>query len=112
MMLKLAVLSLLVALSLATSSPNVQVYTYRPIEEGKSNVLLCHAKDFTPPNIKLELLENGKTIPNANQSDLSFESDWSFKLTKFVEVTPEAGTKYSCKVEHNGNSREVQLDRY
>lgn len=112
MMLKLAVLCLLVALCLAISSPNVQVYTYRPIEEGKSNVLLCHAKEFTPPNIKLELLENGNTIPNAKHSDLSFEADWSFKLTKFVEIVPKDGVKYSCKVEHNGASREVQLDRY
>lgn len=110
-MLKLAVLSLLVTLCLA-SSPNFQVYTYRPIEEGKSNVLLCHAKDFTFPNIRMELLENGKTIPNANQSDLSFEADWSFKLTKFVEFYPKAESMYSCKVYHNGLSREIQLDKY
>ncbi|XP_041069208.1 beta-2-microglobulin-like [Carcharodon carcharias] len=111
MMLKLAVLSVVSALCLA-GPPNVQVYTYRPIREGESNVLFCHAKDFSPPNIKLELLENENVIPNANQSDLSFEADWSFKLTKFVEITPKNGVKYVCRVEHNGVSKVIQLDSY
>ncbi|XP_078422991.1 beta-2-microglobulin-like [Cetorhinus maximus] len=111
MMLKLVVLSLVSALCLA-GSPNLQVYTYKPIKEGESNVLLCHAKDFSPPNIKLELLENGNVIPNANQSDLSFEADWSFKLTKFVEITPKSGVKYVCRMEHNGVSKVIQLDSY
>nr|AEC13625.1 beta-2 microglobulin [Ginglymostoma cirratum]BAK52514.1 beta 2 microglobulin [Ginglymostoma cirratum] len=111
MMLKLAILALIVALSQA-GSPNVQVYTYKLIKEGESNVLLCHAKDFSPPNIKLELLENGRIIPNTTQSDLSFESDWSFKLTRYVEFTPQSGYKYSCMVTHNGDSKEIQLDAY
>ncbi|GCB82514.1 beta-2-microglobulin-like [Scyliorhinus torazame] len=111
-MLKLAVLSLMVALCLATTAPDVQVYTYKPIKEGKSNVLLCHAKGFTPPNIKLELLMDGQILNHANQSDLSFVADWSFRLTRFAEITPQSGVKYACKVEHNGVIKTVQLDSY
>ncbi|XP_048376244.1 beta-2-microglobulin-like [Stegostoma tigrinum] len=111
MMLKLAILAVIVALSQA-GSPNVQVYTYKMMKEGEPNVLLCHVKNFSPPNIKLELLENGIIIPNTTQSDLSFESDWSFKLTRHVEFTPHSGVKYACRVTHNDESKVVQLDAY
>ncbi|XP_038672089.1 beta-2-microglobulin-like [Scyliorhinus canicula] len=111
-MMKFVVLSLMVALCLAATPPNVQVYMYKPIEEGKSNVLLCHAKGFTPPNIKLELLMDGQILNKANQSDLSFVADWSFKLTKFAEIIPKSGVKYACKVEHNGVIQDFQLDSY
>ena len=112
MMLKLITLAVIVALCYGGSSPNVQVYTYKPIKEGEPNVLLCHAKDFSPPNIKMELLENGVVIPNANHSDLSFESDWSFKLTLHAAFTPQSRNKYSCRVNHNDKSKEIQLDTY
>lgn len=107
----LGVLASMVALSLA-SAPQVQVYTYKPIKDGEANVLLCHAKEFSPPNIKLQLFENDKEIPDASQSDLSFEADWSFKLTKYVNITPNSGVKYSCKMEHNGVKKVIQLDNY
>ncbi|XP_067865860.1 beta-2-microglobulin-like [Heterodontus francisci] len=107
----LGVLASMVALSLA-SAPQVQVYTYKPIKDGEANVLLCHAKEFSPPNIKLLLFENGVEIPHASQSDLSFEADWSFKLTKYVDITAKSGAKYSCKMEHNGLTKVFELDSY
>uniref|UniRef100_UPI00398F4AC0 beta-2-microglobulin-like n=1 Tax=Pristiophorus japonicus TaxID=55135 RepID=UPI00398F4AC0 len=110
-MLKIAIFTSVLALCLA-NAPQVHVYTHTPPKEGESNVLLCHAKDFSPPNIQLELLENGIIIPNANQSDLSFETDWSFKLTTFVHFVPKNNVKYVCRVQHNGDSREFQLDSY
>ncbi|XP_067833755.1 beta-2-microglobulin-like [Heptranchias perlo] len=108
-MLMIVVLASLLATCLA-DAPEVQIYTYKPAKDGELNVLLCHAKRFSPPNIKLQLLEDGKIMSEAKQTDLSFESDWSFKLTTFVDFVPKSGMKYTCKVEHGSASRDLQWD--
>ncbi|KAG9270440.1 beta-2-microglobulin-like [Astyanax mexicanus] len=55
------------------SPPKVQVYSRNPGEFGKDNVLICHVSGFHPPDITIDLLENGTPIPNAKQTDLAFE---------------------------------------
>ncbi|XP_007235551.2 beta-2-microglobulin, like [Astyanax mexicanus] len=82
------------------SPPKVQVYSRNPGEYGKENVLICHVSGFHPPDITIDLLENGATIPNAKQTDLAFEQGWQFHLTKSVTFTPKSGVMYSCKVRH------------
>lgn len=106
----LILLSLGLMCAANVSSPQVNVYTYKPISKGESNVLFCHAREFSPPNIKLDLLQNGIEISNTKQSDISFEPNWKFKLTKYVEFTPKDGVVYTCRVMHNGDSKDYHLD--
>ncbi|XP_062894930.1 beta-2-microglobulin-like [Mobula hypostoma] len=111
MMLRVLILLSLGLICVANvSSPQVNVYTYKPLVTGEDNVLLCHAKEFSPPNIKLELLQDGLLIPNTKQSDISFEQNWKFKLTSYVEISPKEGVQYACRVLHNGVNKTVKLE--
>lgn len=55
---------------------------------------------FHPPQIEIELLKNGKKIPNIEMSDLSFSKDWSFYILAHTEFTPTATDVYACRVKH------------
>ncbi|NP_001291064.1 beta-2-microglobulin-like precursor [Esox lucius] len=85
------------------SPPKVQVYSRNPGNFGEKNVLICHVSGFHPPDISIQLLKNGKEIPNSNQTDLAFEQGWQFNLTKSVFFTPAAEEEYSCRVRHLKN---------
>lgn len=96
-------LAALVALTCAEdkhSPPKVQVYSYQPGEYGKDNTLICHVSNFHPPDITIQLMKNGQEISSAKQTDLAFEKDWHFRLTRNVAFTPMSGDKYSCRVTH------------
>ncbi|XP_063316904.1 beta-2-microglobulin-like [Pelmatolapia mariae] len=82
------------------SAPKTQVYSRNPGEYGKENVLICHVSNFHPPDITITLLKDGVEIPDAKQTDLVFNQDWHFHLTKHVTFTPKDGEKYTCKVTH------------
>uniref|UniRef100_A0A665W9B9 Beta-2-microglobulin n=1 Tax=Echeneis naucrates TaxID=173247 RepID=A0A665W9B9_ECHNA len=86
--------------SLFFSPPKVQVYSYQPGEYGKENTLICHVSGFHPPDITIELLKDEVVIPNTKLTDLAFEQDWHFHLTKSVSFTPSDGQKYTCRVTH------------
>ncbi|XP_077449638.1 beta-2-microglobulin-like [Stigmatopora argus] len=87
------------------SSPIVQVYTETAGFLGKNNILLCHVSNFQPPVIQVDLLRNGVTIQTANQSEMVFEVDWEYYLTKYVAFVPQKGESYACSVTHGGISR-------
>lgn len=85
--------------------PEVQVYTHTPGELGKANMLLCHASSFHPPKISIELLKNGHSLSGSLQTDLAFEENWQYYLTKYVSFIPTKGEDYSCRVTHMGESK-------
>ncbi|XP_026219980.1 beta-2-microglobulin-like [Anabas testudineus] len=87
------------------SSPKVQVYSRLPGEIGKQNVLICHVTGFYPPEIEIEVLRNNQAIPHAKQTDLAFEEDWHYHLTKHATFTPNKDETYSCRVTHLGKPR-------
>lgn len=100
-----AVLFLLFGSADAQAFPEVQVYTQTPGELGKANMLLCHASSFHPPKISIELLKNGHSLSGSLQTDLAFEENWQYYLTKYVSFTPTKGEDYSCRVTHMGESK-------
>ncbi|XP_003455684.1 beta-2-microglobulin [Oreochromis niloticus] len=87
------------------SPPKTQVYSRNPGEYGKENVLICHVSNFHPPDITITLLKNGVEIPGAKQTDLVFNQDWHFHLTKHVAFTPKEGENYACKVTHGQDTK-------
>ncbi|KAM3587882.1 uncharacterized protein V6R79_016142 [Siganus canaliculatus] len=86
--------------------PKVQVYSRNPGQFGVKNILICHVSDFHPPDIDIKLLKDGDEIPKANQTDLSFGTNWRFYLTKTVDFTPERDHAYICRVTHGTTVRE------
>lgn len=87
------------------ASLKVQVYTQTPGEVGKANVLLCHVSGFYPPRISVELLKNGQSLSGSLQTDLAFEKNWQYYLTKYVSFTPTKEDDYACRVTHMGESK-------
>ncbi|KAM7366771.1 hypothetical protein PAMP_014719 [Pampus punctatissimus] len=79
------------------SPPKVQVYSRAPGDFGMSNILICHVSSFHPPEIRVELLKNGEEIPNSQQTDLAFEENWHYHLTRYVPFTPNRGQEFACR---------------
>ncbi|KAL0964949.1 hypothetical protein UPYG_G00274810 [Umbra pygmaea] len=88
------------AVEATNSPPKVQVYSRNPGEYGKENKLICYVSEFHPPDIEIKLMKNDVEIPDAKQTDLSFEQGWRFHLTRSVSFTPKDGETYSCRVRH------------
>lgn len=95
-----------------SAAPKVVVYSRDPGEFGKPNHFICHVNNFHPPDIKIELLQNGKELPEPKQTDLAFKQDWHFHLTKSAPFTPEADDKVICRVTHNGVPKEYSWGEY
>lgn len=98
--LALLALVLFPCLECVQHTPNVQVYSRHPAENGKPNFLNCYVSGFHPPQIEIELLKNGVKMENVEQSDLSFSKDWTFYLLAHTEFTPNDKDEYSCRVKH------------
>lgn len=84
------------------SPPKVQVYSRLPGEDGKENTLICHVTSFYPPEIYIELIKNNGAMPGAQQTDLAFEENWHYHLTKHGLFTPHKGDLFGCRVTHMG----------
>ncbi|XP_056410610.1 beta-2-microglobulin-like [Hyla sarda] len=85
-------------------SPTVNVYTRRPVEFGVENELICHCSGFHPPRITMTLKQGGDAIKDFNESDLSFERDWTYHKMIYTKFVPKEGVEYSCEVTHNEGS--------
>ncbi|ROI46694.1 Fibulin-7 [Anabarilius grahami] len=78
--------------------PSVSVYTEFPEEEGKANVLYCYATGFYPGDIEINLFLNGrKSIVKVETSDLIYSKDWTFRVYKYMTITPQTGDEYTCE---------------
>ncbi|XP_031144065.1 beta-2-microglobulin-like [Sander lucioperca] len=86
------------------SPPKVQVYSRGPGHFDKDNTLICHVSGFHPPEITIELLKNEQELPGAKQTDLAFEENWHYHLTKHAPFTPRQADKFACRVTHMGRT--------
>ncbi|TMS03033.1 Heat shock 70 kDa protein 14 [Larimichthys crocea] len=103
--LLVGVLCLLVPSLAKEAPPKVQVYSRAPGVADKANIFICHVSGFHPPEIQIELLKDGNPIQGANQTDLAFEEDWHYHLTKYVPFTPHKGEEFACRVTHMGKPK-------
>ncbi|XP_068442223.1 beta-2-microglobulin-like isoform X2 [Clinocottus analis] len=101
-----ALLAVSCAQDVSHTPPKVQVYSGQAGEFGKPNTLICHVSGFHPPDISIQLMKDGVELPNAKQTDLAFNQDWRFHLTRTVAFTPARQDKYSCKVTHGTTGRD------
>ncbi|XP_041636909.1 beta-2-microglobulin-like [Cheilinus undulatus] len=106
-------LCLLAATAVQSSSGKykVNVYSHDLGFFGKPNTLICHVSRIAPPpEIEINLLKNGEVIKGANQTDLAFDVDWYYYLTKHIRFTPQAGDRYSCQIKHGGKVHSYQWE--
>ncbi|XP_024118728.1 beta-2-microglobulin [Oryzias melastigma] len=85
-------------------APQVQVYSRLPGNFGIKNTLICHTSGFHPPEISIKLLKNGAEM-ESKQTDLAFEENWHYHLTKHAVFTPEKGETYTCVVSHTTGTK-------
>ncbi|CAJ1055694.1 beta-2-microglobulin [Xyrichtys novacula] len=88
------------------TAPKVVVYSRDPGEFGKDNTLICHVSNFYPPNLKIVLEKDGVELEKANQTDLAFNQNWHFHLTKSVAFKPNSGEKFICRVIHDTETKD------
>uniref|UniRef100_A0A8C2L5K3 Beta-2-microglobulin n=1 Tax=Cyprinus carpio TaxID=7962 RepID=A0A8C2L5K3_CYPCA len=82
--------------------PSVNVYTEFPEQQGKVNVLYCYATGFYPGDIEINFYLNGqKSTVQAETSDLMYGEDWTFRVYKYMNITPQYGDKHTCEVRHS-----------
>ncbi|XP_037619061.1 beta-2-microglobulin-like [Sebastes umbrosus] len=86
------------------SSAKVQVYSREPGTIGKANTFICHVSGFHPPEITIQLLRNGREMSGSEQTDLAFEENWHYHLTRHVAFTPNKEDRFACNVTHLGKS--------
>ncbi|XP_072769290.1 beta-2-microglobulin-like isoform X2 [Nerophis lumbriciformis] len=84
-------LGLLSSSATKETPPLVQVYSRTQGDLGKPNILLCHASNFYPPVIKLDLLKDTEVMLEANQTEMAFEDNWDYYMTKHALFTPQKG---------------------
>ncbi|XP_004624317.2 antigen peptide transporter 2 isoform X1 [Octodon degus] len=81
--------------------PEVAVYPERTPFLQRHNVLLCSVTDFYPGDIKIRWFRNGQEErAGVVSSGLIRNGDWTFQTVVMLEMTPELGDVYSCRVEH------------
>ncbi|XP_028821843.1 HLA class II histocompatibility antigen, DP beta 1 chain [Denticeps clupeoides] len=84
------------------ASPSVSIYTHFPATAGARNVLYCYATGFYPGDIEISVLLNGRPFPGkVVTSDLVYGEDWTFRVFKYTNVTPQPGEEYACLVKHS-----------
>lgn len=85
--------------------PSVSIYAEFPEEEGKANVLYCYATGFYPGDIDIRFFLNGqKSTAKLETSDLMYGEDWTFRVFKYMKITPQTGDEYTCEVRHSSMS--------
>ncbi|KAM5262686.1 HLA class II histocompatibility antigen, DO beta chain [Ctenodactylus gundi] len=81
--------------------PEVSVYPERTAFLHQHNMLVCLVTDFYPGDIKIRWFRNGQEeTAGIVSSGLIRNGDWTFQTTVMLEMTPELGDVYSCRVEH------------
>ncbi|KAM9846033.1 beta-2-microglobulin-like isoform 1-T2 [Aulostomus maculatus] len=108
--LLLGLLSLTDSSDVSGSPPMVQVYSRLPGEFGKPNTLICHVSGFHPPEIRIQLLKDGQELADSRQTDLAFEENWQYHVTKHVAFTPWKGEHFSCRVTHMGKPSSISWE--
>ncbi|KAI2658114.1 Beta-2-microglobulin [Labeo rohita] len=82
--------------------PSVNVYTEFPAKQGEVNILYCYATGFYPGEIEINFYLNGqKSTIKAETSDLMYGEDWTFRVYKYMDITPHYGDEYICEVRHS-----------
>ncbi|XP_052006627.1 HLA class II histocompatibility antigen, DP beta 1 chain isoform X1 [Xyrauchen texanus] len=80
--------------------PSVNMYTQFPEEQGKTNMLYCYATEFYPGDIEINFFLNGVMV-KGETSDLMYKKDWTFRVYKYMNITPTPGNEYICEVKHS-----------
>nr|QER90678.1 MHC class II beta antigen [Acipenser dabryanus] len=82
--------------------PSVRVRSIKPFSSQHQTMLVCYAFGFYPRDIKVTWLRNGvKVTADVSSSELLHDGDWTYQIHSYLELTPQSGDSYTCRVEHS-----------
>ncbi|XP_058865086.1 DLA class II histocompatibility antigen, DR-1 beta chain-like [Acipenser ruthenus] len=82
--------------------PTVRVRSMKPFSSQHQTMLVCNAFGFYPREIKVTWLRNGaKVTADVSSSELLHDGDWTYQIHSYLELTPQSGDSYTCRVEHS-----------
>uniref|UniRef100_A0A286XH36 Major histocompatibility complex, class II, DQ beta 1 n=1 Tax=Cavia porcellus TaxID=10141 RepID=A0A286XH36_CAVPO len=81
--------------------PMVTISLSRTEALNHHNLLVCSVSDFYPGQIKVQWFRNGQEeTAGIVSTPLIRNGDWTFQMLVMLEMTPQRGDIYTCRVEH------------
>ncbi|KAK6466300.1 H-2 class II histocompatibility antigen [Huso huso] len=89
--------------------PAVGVRSIKPFSSQHQTMLVCNAFGFYPREIKMTWLRNGvKVTADVSSSELLSDGDWTYQIHSYLELTPQSGDSYTCRVEHSSLTEAIE----
>lgn len=81
--------------------PTVTISLSRTEALNHHNLLVCSVTDFYPGQIKVRWFRNDlEETAGVVSTPLIRNGDWTFQILVMLEMTPQRGDVYTCRVEH------------
>nr|AJA40875.1 MHC class II antigen [Muntiacus crinifrons] len=81
--------------------PTVTISLSRTEALNHHNLLVCSVTDFYPGQIKVRWFRNDQEeTARVVATPLIRNGDWTFEILVMLEMTPQRGDVYTCRVEH------------
>lgn len=81
--------------------PTVTISLSRTEALNHHNLLVCSVTDFYPGQIKVRWFRNDREeTAGVVSTPLIRNGDWTFQILVMLEMTPQRGDVYTCRVEH------------
>ena len=81
--------------------PTVTISPSRTEALNHHNLLVCSVTDFYPGQIKVRWFRNDwEETAGVVSTPLIRNGDWTFQILVMLEMTPQRGDVYTCRVEH------------
>uniref|UniRef100_A0A8C3X009 Major histocompatibility complex, class II, DQ beta 1 n=1 Tax=Catagonus wagneri TaxID=51154 RepID=A0A8C3X009_9CETA len=81
--------------------PTVTISPSKTEALNHHNLLVCAVTDFYPSKIKVQWFRNGQEeTAGVVSTPLIRNGDWTFQILVMLEMTPQRGDVYTCRVEH------------
>nr|XP_031544532.1 DLA class II histocompatibility antigen, DR-1 beta chain-like [Vicugna pacos] len=91
--------------------PTVTVYPAKPQPLQHHSLLVCSVTGFYPGHIEVRWFRNGQEEEaGVVSTGLIPNGDWTFQTMVMLEVVPQSGEVYTCRVEHPSRTRPVTVE--
>ncbi|KAM6935394.1 DLA class II histocompatibility antigen, DR-1 beta chain-like [Lycodopsis pacificus] len=88
-------------LLLKTVEPSVRLRSVEAAGSKHPGMLVCSAYGFYPKQIRVTWLRNGNNVTSDVMSTEELPNgNWLYQIHSYLEFTPRAGEKITCRVEH------------
>ncbi|XP_072801368.1 HLA class II histocompatibility antigen, DRB1 beta chain-like [Vicugna pacos] len=91
--------------------PTVTVYPAKPQPLQHHSLLVCSVTGFYPGHIEVRWFRNGQEEEaGVVSTGLIPNGDWTFQTMVMLEVVPQSGEVYTCRVEHPSWTHPVTVE--